>query len=134
MEIEWLREFCLSLSHTTETLQWEDGLVFKIGGKMYAVVSLEPGPGRTWLSFKCSIDNFASLVERPAIIPAPYLARAHWVALENDSAIPRDELKSLLREAYALIVARLPKKTQLTLSQKKIRKKKRAPRLARRRK
>jgi predicted DNA-binding protein (MmcQ/YjbR family) len=97
------------------------------------VVSLEPGDGRTWLSFKCSIDNFASLVERPGIIPAPYLARAHWVALENDSAISRDELKSLLQEAYALIVARLPKKTQLTLSQKKAGKK-RARRFARRRK
>jgi predicted DNA-binding protein (MmcQ/YjbR family) len=133
MDIDWLREFCLSLRHTTEKLQWEDALVFKIGGKMYAVVSLEPGDGRTWLSFKCSIDNFASLVERPGIIPAPYLARAHWVALENDSAISRDELKSLLQEAYALIVARLPKKTQLTLSQKKAGKK-RARRFARRRK
>ncbi len=132
MDIDWLREFCLSLPQTTEKLQWEDALVFKIGGKMYAVVSLEPGPGRTWLSFKCSIDNFASLVERAGIIPAPYLARAHWVALESDSAIPRDELKRLLREAYALIVARLPKKTQLTLSQKKARKKS-APRFARRR-
>jgi len=130
MDIDWLREFCLSLTHTTEKLQWEDALLFKIGGKMYAVVSLEPR--RTWLSFKCSIDNFASLVERPGIIPAPYLARAHWVALENDASISHDELKGLLRQAHALILAKLPRKTQLALSQKKARKK-RTPRLARRR-
>jgi predicted DNA-binding protein (MmcQ/YjbR family) len=130
MDIDWLREFCLSLPHTTEKLQWEDALVFKIGGKMYAVASLEPRG--TWLSFKCSLDDFASLIERPGIIPAPYLARAHWVALENDSSIPRDELKGLLREACALILGKLPKKAQLTLNQKKAGKKG-APRLARRR-
>ena len=117
MDIEWLREFCLSLPHTTETLQWEDALLFKIGGKMYAVVSLEPGG--TWLSFKCSLDDFADLVERPGIIPAPYLARAHWVALEKESAIPRDELKQFLRTAYSLILDKLPKKTELRLKQTK---------------
>jgi predicted DNA-binding protein (MmcQ/YjbR family) len=131
MDIDLLREFCLSLPHTTEKLQWEDNLVFKIGGKMYAVVSLEPRD--TWLSFKCSLDDFASLVEKPGIIPAPYLARAHWVALENDSSIPRDELKNLLREAYSLILAKLPKKAQLALNRKKARKN-RSSRSARQRK
>ena len=121
MHIDWLREFCLSLRHTTENVQWEDDLVFKIAGKMYAVASLEPGDH--WLSFKCSPEDFANLVERPGIIPAPYLARAHWVALERDSSIPRDELKDLLRQAYSLIFAKLPNKTQLALNQKKAGKK-----------
>lgn len=116
MDIEWVREFCLSLPHTTEKLQWEDALVFKIGGKMYAVVSLEPGD--TWLSFKCSPEDFADLVEHPAgVIPAPYLARAHWVALEKESSMPRNELKDFLRAAYSLILTKLPKKTQLVLKQ-----------------
>jgi predicted DNA-binding protein (MmcQ/YjbR family) len=117
MDIDWLREICLSLPHTTENVQWEDDLVFKIAGKMYAVVSLEPGDH--WLSFKCSPDDFASLTERPGIIPAPYLARAHWVALETETSLPHDELKGLLRQAYSLILAKLPKKTQRRMNQKK---------------
>lgn len=130
MDIDWLREFCLSLPHTTEKIQWEDDLVFKVGGKMYTVVSLEPGDH--WLSFKCAHEQFAELVERPGIIPAPYLARAHWVALENESSLPRAELKELLRQAHSLIFASLPKKTQLELNQRKVSTKRpRRPKLTR---
>src|SRR5712692_7062625 len=77
MDIDWVRQYCLSLPHTTEKVQWQDDLVFKIGGKMYAVVALEPGDH--WLSFKSTPEEFADLVERHGVIPAPYLARAHWV-------------------------------------------------------
>ena len=122
MDIDWLREHCLALAHTTETLQWEDALVFKVGGKMFAVASLEPDA--TWLSFKSTQEEFADLIERPGIIPAPYLARAQWVALETETALPRDELKTLLTRAHELIFAKLPRKTQLTLSQRKPAKKK----------
>jgi len=114
MDIDWLRHHCLSLAHTTEQIQWEDALVFKVGGKMYAVASLEPG--ETWLSFKCSPGDFANLTERPGIVPAPYLARAQWVALETEAALPRAELQNLLSAAHSLIFARLPKKTQSRLS------------------
>jgi predicted DNA-binding protein (MmcQ/YjbR family) len=114
MDIDWVREHCLSLAHTTEQVQWEDALVFKVGGKMYAVVSLEPDD--TWLSFKCSPENFATLTERPGVIPAPYMARAQWVALETETAIARAEVQSLLVEAHALIFARLPTKIQSQLA------------------
>jgi len=114
MDIDWLREHCLSLAHTTEQIQWQDALVFKVGGKMYAVVSLEPD--ETWLSFKCSPEDFAALTERPGVIPAPYLARARWVALETEDALPRAELQGLLVDAHALVFAKLPKKIQSQLS------------------
>jgi predicted DNA-binding protein (MmcQ/YjbR family) len=114
MDIDWVREFCLLLPHTTEKLQWGDALVFKVGDRMYAVVSLEPD--ETWISFKCSAEEFAALVERPGVIPAPYLARAQWVALETEDALSRDELRRLLAAAHALIFAKLPKSTQLALS------------------
>lgn len=114
MDIDWIRERCLALAHTTEKIQWEDALVFKVGGKMYAVVSLEPGD--TWLSFKCSDENFADLTGRPGVIPAPYMARAQWVALETETALPRTEIQRLLGEAHALIFAKLPKKTQSQLT------------------
>ena len=110
METEWIREYCLALPHTTETIQWGHDLVFKVGGKMFAVAALEPG--EHWLSFKCSPEIFAELTERPGIVPAPYLARAQWVALMETNAVPRAELKTLLQSAYRIIFSKLPKKVQ----------------------
>jgi predicted DNA-binding protein (MmcQ/YjbR family) len=112
--IEWVRRQCLSLPHTTEQVQWGNDLVFKIGGKMFAVMPTEPAP--VWLSFKCSPEGFAELVERPGIIPAPYMARAHWVALESEDAIVRMELQELLKRAYELVFSKLSKKMQAALS------------------
>jgi len=119
MDVSWVREFCLSLPHTTEKVQWEDDLVFKVGGKMYAVVALEPGDH--WLSSKCASEEFADLVERPGVLPAPYLARAQWVSLETEDALPRPEIKRLLRQAHDLIFAKLPKKTQAAMVRRKAR-------------
>ena len=48
-------------------------------------------------------------MERPGIIPAPNLARAQWVALEDEDALTRRELEPLLRSAYELVRAKLPK-------------------------
>ena len=114
VSIEWLRNFCLSLPHTTEQVQWEDALVFKVAGKMYAVASLEPGGH--WLSLKCCQEEFAELIERPGIVPAPYLARAHWVALESENTLPRMELAQLLTRGHSIVLSKLPRKTQLALA------------------
>jgi predicted DNA-binding protein (MmcQ/YjbR family) len=114
MDVGWIREFCLSLPHTTEKVQWEDDLVFKVGEKMYAVVALEPGDH--WISFKCSAEEFAALVERPGIMPAPYLARAQWVALETEDALSRDEIRRLLADAHSLIFVKLPERIRARLS------------------
>jgi len=86
------------------------------GGKMYAVARLEPG--EHWLSLKCSDEEFVELVERSGIFPAPYLARAHWIALESEDTFPRIELQQLLTRAHALIFAKLPRKTRAALARK----------------
>jgi len=114
MNVDWLRELCLSFPGATEQIQWGSDLLFKVGGKMFAATPLEPAP--VCLSFKASPEKFAELTERPHIIPAPYLARAQWVALETRGAVPHNELASLLRESYDLVVARLPKKIRESLS------------------
>ena len=108
IDVEWLRKICLSLTHTTEQIQWGSDLLFKVHGKMFAATPLEPAP--VCLSFKCSDEAFAELTERPGVIPAPYLARAKWVALETHDAIGREELAELLRASYELVVAKLPKR------------------------
>src|SRR5437868_362908 len=79
MDIGWMRNYCLALPHTTEVVQWGDNLVFKIGGKMYAVMNTEPA--EHYIAFKCSEEDFAELCELEGIVPAPYMARMHWVAI-----------------------------------------------------
>jgi len=113
MDVDFVRGVCRNLPHTTEHVQWGADLVFKVGGKMYAVTPLEPAP--VCLSFKCSPDDFADLTERPGVIPAPYLARAQWVALESEDALPAAELKRYLKQSYELVFAKLPKKAQAEL-------------------
>src|SRR5215469_2984440 len=114
MDAEWLRKLCLSFPGTTEQIQWGYDLLFKVGGKMFAITPLEPAP--VCLSFKASPEKFAELTERQNIIPAPYLARAQWVALQTRDAVTHDELVGLLRESYEMIVAKLPKKMQEALA------------------
>lgn len=111
--IDWIRTYCLSLPHTTETVQWGNNLVFKIGGKMYAIAALEPDDH--WLSFKCTAKDFAELTECEGIVPAPYLARAHWVSLQSEDALPAAEIHRLIRQAYEQVLAKLPKKTRTAL-------------------
>jgi predicted DNA-binding protein (MmcQ/YjbR family) len=118
MDIDWIRDLCLSFPQTTEQIQWGDDLVFKVAGKIHAVTVLHPA--KIWLCFKVSPENFAELTERPGIIPAPYLARAKWVALETKDALSSDELTQLLRESYDMVVAKLPKKTREALTSGKL--------------
>jgi predicted DNA-binding protein (MmcQ/YjbR family) len=113
---DWLRAYCLYLPHTTEHVLWGDDLVFKIGGKMYAAAALSPRGHR--MSFKCTPEEFAELTERPGIVPAPYSARMHWVALETEDALPRAEIKRLVKLSYDLVFAKLSKSAQSKLGQR----------------
>src|SRR3984893_12457296 len=114
MNVDQIRELCLSFPYATEQITWGCDLTFRVSGKIFAVTVLEVAP--VWLSLKCSPENFAELTERAGIIPAPYLARAQWIALETKDALPPDELTRRIRESYDLVVAKLPRKTRDTLS------------------
>ena len=111
MDIESVRKYCLSLPHVTEDVQWENDLLMRIGNKMFAVLSLEPESDHC-MSFKCTPEKFAELIERNGIVPAPYVAKYHWVALERFNALSEKELKSLLQTAYDLVFEKLPKKAK----------------------
>ncbi|MFZ0705973.1 MAG: MmcQ/YjbR family DNA-binding protein [Candidatus Korobacteraceae bacterium] len=113
MDIESLRKYCLSFPHATENVQWGYDLCFKVDGKLFAVAPLEVAPLR--LSFKCSPENFSELCEREGVRPAPYMARAQWVALEQLNTLPDSELRELLAESYRLVWERLPKKRRAEL-------------------
>lgn len=114
MNPEKIREFCLSLPYVTEGVLWQKDLVFKIGGKMFAVIGLDAGPASQF-SFKCTPEEFAELTELDGIIPAPYAARYHWVAVQKPGALNQAEIKRLIKDSYEMVKAGLPKKTQARL-------------------
>jgi predicted DNA-binding protein (MmcQ/YjbR family) len=117
MDIEQLRAFCLSFPGATEHVQWGDDLVFKVGGKIFAVAPLEPA--RLWLCLKAHPEDFAELTERPGIFPAPYLARAKWIAIESAQTIPPSEVTALLCKSYDLIAAKLSRAARASLTRAK---------------
>jgi|SRR5579872_3931044 len=110
MNLEALRRYCLSLPHTTEGMQWGDNLLFRIGGKIYVIVAVDSVPVR--FAFKCTPQEFAELIEREGIVPAPYMARNHWVSAMGFDVLPRTELKRLIKDSYAMVAAKLPKKAR----------------------
>lgn len=107
MTVEALRAFCLALPDATEDIKWGQDLVFSVGKKMFCVVNTEP-PHQ--MSFKTTAEDFAELIERAGMRPAPYLARAMWVQEEQlGEALDRRETERLVRQAYELVRAKLPK-------------------------
>jgi len=104
MSVESIRSFCLSFPHATEKLQWGEVLCFKIGGKIFALLSLSSVPPR--LMFKCEPERFAELVEHEDIIPAPYLGRYQWVALERLDVLPWIEVEDLIAQSYDMVAAK----------------------------
>ena len=111
MDSESVRAYCLSFPQATENVQWGNDLVFKIAGKMFAVMALE-GPVKYIMSFKCTEEKFNELIEQEGMDPAPYMARNKWVAIERLDVLSDKELKSLLRKSYDLVVEKLPKKVR----------------------
>jgi predicted DNA-binding protein (MmcQ/YjbR family) len=107
MTIEAVRLFCMALPGVTEDIKWGADLVFSIGGKMFCAVNVDP-PHQ--IAFKCSDAAFAELIERAGLRPAPYMARAMWVQEEAlGEALDRRERETLLRSAYEIVKAKLPK-------------------------
>lgn len=114
MSSEWIKDHCLSLKGATEEVQWETSLLYKVGGKMFVITSmLQTSP--LMLSLKADPEAFAELTEREGIIPAPYLARNKWIAIEKSARIKPAEVKELIERSYSLVAAKLPRKVKKEL-------------------
>ena len=61
------------------------------------------------------IEKFAELTERAGIIPAHYVARYHWITIEDQKAVSQSELEDLIRESYRMVFDKLPAKTRKSL-------------------
>jgi predicted DNA-binding protein (MmcQ/YjbR family) len=109
--LDSVRSICRALPDVTEDVKWGHDLCFCVSGRMFAVVNLEAPHS---IAFKCTPETFGELIERPGIIPAPYMARNLWVQeQELGEVLGRRELEPLIRTSYELVVARLPKGKRL---------------------
>jgi predicted DNA-binding protein (MmcQ/YjbR family) len=120
MDAEHLREYLLRLPHVVETMQWGANLVFwvgdkTIGGKMFALMNLDDDQ-RAVLSFAAGPERYVELLETEGVFPAPYLARAHWVAIQHWGVFRSEELEELLELGRRLVYNKLRRKTREVLA------------------
>jgi predicted DNA-binding protein (MmcQ/YjbR family) len=107
-----LLKFCSLLPHVKLDLKWGNVMACCIHEKMFALFGVDENGKAEKYSFKADPERFLELTDRQGLIPAPYLARAKWVAVVEDKALSDAEAKALLRTAHELIVRKLPKYVQ----------------------
>jgi predicted DNA-binding protein (MmcQ/YjbR family) len=114
MTVPQLEVFCGHWPGVTRDIKWGVDLVLSVGGKMFVVMPSDGSEGGR-LSFKVADERFLELTDQPGIIPAPYMARAHWISVIEPQRFTTVELESFLLDAYVLVRAKLTKKLQTTL-------------------
>jgi predicted DNA-binding protein (MmcQ/YjbR family) len=96
-------------------VKWGDDLVFSVAGKMFVVYCFR-GTYAGRISFKVDDERFLELTDREGFMPAPYMARAHWVTVGHAAPLAPGELEGFIRSSYELVRAKLPKKQQRELA------------------
>ncbi|KIN73703.1 MmcQ/YjbR family DNA-binding protein [Sulfitobacter guttiformis] len=117
MTCDDLKHFCASLPHTTHVVQWGNADVYKIGGKMFAVVGMS-GTNAT-VTFKASDLSFEILSDSPGLRPAPYMASRglKWIQQYAEPGLSDDSLRDHIRASYDMVVDGLTKKLRAELDQ-----------------
>ncbi len=115
MTHDHLRSLCLSHPGVTEDQPFgEDTLVFRVGGKIFALLALDAFPAR--INLKCDPERAVALREQyAAILPGYHMNKRHWNTLVADGSIERDEVAELVAHAYRLVRHALPRKVQAAL-------------------
>lgn len=113
MKIAALRRLVSAWPGVTEDVKWGNDLVFSVAGKMFCAMEAKTAQG---LSFKVDATRFLELTDRPGLVPAPYLARAHWISLDDPAALSADEIQALVRRSYELVRGKLSQKLQRELA------------------
>lgn len=110
MNIEDIRDYCLAKKGTTEGFPFdEDTLVFKIGGKMFLLMSISSNPVE--FNVKSQPEKALELRETySSIYPAFHMNKTHWNSVRCDNSIPRKLIFELIDTSYSLVVNSLPKK------------------------
>lgn len=108
MNIEELREYCIAKKGVTEGFPFDEvTLVFKVGGKMFALTNLDGEPS---VNLKCDPEKAIELREHySAIVPGYHMNKAHWNTVYMDNSISDKLLKELIDLSYKLTFESLPK-------------------------
>lgn len=109
MDLESFREYCLAKRGVTEGTPFgEDVLVFKVGGKMFALAALDEIPATA--NLKCDPDLALELRDRyEQVQPGYHMNKKHWNTVEIEGGIPAAELRKMIDHSYELVVKSLPK-------------------------
>ena len=110
MNIESLRDYCLSLPGAEETFPFgEETPVYKVGGKMFLVTGFEYNPCE--FNVKCDPEMAIDLRERyPCVRPGWHMNKSHWNTVTCDGSVSDKLLREWIRNSYDLILNSLPKK------------------------
>lgn len=116
MNIEELRDYCLSKPKVTEEFPFDQvTLVFKVGGKMFALTSLEKFPPS--VNLKCDPDYALELREEyEAVKPGFHMNKKHWNTVLYQENLPVILVKKMIDHSYDLVVKSLTKKLRSELN------------------
>lgn len=115
MTLDLLRRYCATLPGATRDIKWGADEVYSVRGKMFAVFWIDKKKAKT-VSFKCDPERFLEFTDQSGIVPAPYLARAHWVQVQNVKALSEAQAGELLARSRALVLAKLTRKEQAAIA------------------
>ena len=115
MQNDNFRDYCLTKPGVTESTPFgPEDLVFKVGGKMFALLALEEIPPKC--NLKCDPDRALELRDRYEQVTAGYhMNKKHWNTVELGGEIPDAEVRKMIDHSYELVVASLPKSQQAKL-------------------
>lgn len=118
MNIEELREYCISKKAVTEDFPFDDvSLVLKVGGKMFALISLDEMHQR--ISLKCDPEYALELREQhPAVQPAYHFNKKHWNMVILDGSISEKDLKHWIDHSYEMVLKGMTRKQREEIERK----------------
>lgn len=110
-----LTTFCAALPQTTHVVQWGNADVYKVGGKVFAVVGM--GESGNTVTFKASEMAFEILSDSPGLRPAPYMASRglKWIQHYDTPGLSDESLRDHIKASYDMVVAKLSKKKRADL-------------------
>ncbi len=109
MNIEEFRQYCLSLSKTSESLPFDKKtLVFKVYNKIFALTGID---SFSFINLKCNPEKAIELRETyPAVTPGYHMNKKHWNSIKMDNNISDKLLKIWIKNSYDLVLSSIPKK------------------------
>ena len=115
MHLDEILQFCLQLKGTTEHFPFDQKtLVFKVMGKMYALIDVETPDS---INLKCDPERAIDLRERYASVqPGWHMNKTHWNTVLLNNELSSTQIQELIVHSYDLVVSSLPKKLQHELS------------------